>query len=371
MLLRYDNVPRTSRALTLARQAGGYLTSPFAKSIYSGVALQKAYNYYNSRNAVKAVAAAAARKYSGYSGKSAARSSGRRMAYSKKYAKSRVTKRKSSRLSKRLSNVERKVRASQGILTYRYKNDFALNSTIGNTVYAFYSVNNVSNMELALAQLRYYDISTPATLVNADGTSGSFLKKFLFKNIYGSLTLRNNYQVPAKVTVYIIRVKDDTSISASTAFTNGLADIGNPSSTSPLVYPTDSGQFNQMWRIMKTCRATLAPGKSMTALGSVKDVMYDPSLTDSHALEYQTRNKMFGFLVRLEGIVGHDTTVATEQGVLPCGVDIDQRYTMTIHYDAGADIKYIHVVDASDTAFTNAAVVSSQPVSDNIGYSIA
>lgn len=274
-------------------------------------------------------------------------------------------------LKSQVKNIQRQMKSERGILIWRSKDCAPINSTVSNAAYSEYSINTVGNIETALANLRYYDPSDPATLITAAAATGTFYKSFLMKSMYGILELTNNYQVPVNVRVYICGVKDDTSITPNTAFETGLADVGNPDVTSPLCYPTDSPQFNELWRIIKSVDKKLMPGRKMSCSHSVKNINYDPSLTDSHSLTYQTRYKSFVFYVRIVGVEGHDTTVTTEQGTLAAGVDVELRKTFTVEYDAGADIKTIVLADTSDTSFTNSGVVSNMPVSDNQAYSIA
>lgn len=291
---------------------------------------------------------------------------GKRRAYVKSRGKGKVAK-----LSNQIRNINRSLKSERGVLIWRAKDCASINSTVSNVAYQQYSINTTGNMETCLANLRYYNPSDPANLVTASAATGTFYKSFLFKSMYAILELSNNYQVPCNVRVYILRVKDDTSITPSTAFEDGLADVGNPDNTSPLCYPTDSPQFNEMWRIVKSVDKKLLPGRKMSCSYSVRNINYDPSLTDSHNLSYQTRYKAFAFYVRIVGVEGHDTAVTTEHGTLAAGVDVELRKTFTVEYDAGADIKTIVLADTSDTSFTNSGVVSSMPVADNIAYSIA
>lgn len=231
-----------------------------------------------------------------------------------------------------------------------------------------YDLSTVTTIESVLANLRYYNPSAPATLTTASGTTGTYQKEFLIKRNYAKFFCRNNYQVPCEVSLYLVVPKEDTSITPLTAFQNGLADVGNPSSTSPLVYPSDSPQFMDLWKIVKTKKAYLLPGKSCQITHSTKSFQYDPSLVDSHSLTYQSRYGSMAILVRVEGPLGHDTT-ANEQGSLVATLDYQIEKVIEIKYSAGADIKYIISNDNSNT-FTNGGVVSNMPVSDNQQYSI-
>lgn len=287
----------------------------------------------------------------------------------KRYVRKRKSQTKINKLSKSVKELRRTAEADQGVLTFRSRITGRNVAAVNAASYADLGILSTSFYETVLAQLRYYDPTAPATLVQADGTTGSFMKDFLFSKVYVRLVARNNYQVPCTVVVYSCNVKEDTSIQCLTAMTNGLADVGNPTATSPLVYPTDSPQFSDLWKIVKTSRKVLQPGEEIVVTHSAKSFFYDPSLVDSHAVSFQARYSGFGMMIRCEGVLAHDTTL-DEQGTIACGVDYQVTRTCQVKYAAGADIEYLYVTDGSD-AFTNGALVSSKPVSDNIGYSIA
>lgn len=242
-------------------------------------------------------------------------------------------------------------------------------SSVNGTGIADYDLSSITLLEEVIAQLRYYNPSAPSTLVTADGATGTYQKEFLFQKVSHKVLLRNNYQTPCKVQLCLIRSKEDTSISCATAFTNGLADVGNPSSSSPLIYLTDSVQFNDLYKIVSSKNVVLNPGQELVVNHSDKPFQYDPSLVDSHALTYQRKYCDLQVWIKVQGIIGHDT-VANEQTNIAAGVDIETISTFVVKYSAGADIKYIHIDDEADTAFTNAGVVS-QIVVDNQSYSQA
>lgn len=273
-------------------------------------------------------------------------------------------------MKKQISQLKKIAESDQGTHIHRIKRGGdQVTAAANRSHFAVYSHNQVSFLEAALAELRYYDPSVPGTLVNADGTTGTFHKDFYFRKTYHKCTVRNNYQVPARVTLYNFVVKSDTSISPSAAFTQGLTDVGNPLSTSPMVYPTDSPQLLDLYTIKQTKSRLLQPGQEMSIIHSTKPFLYDPSFVDSHTLTYI---KAFGggaFGVRVEGVVGHDTT-ADEQGLLNAGVDVEVDHRFEIVYAAGADIKYI-TLDDQMSSFTNSGVVSNNFGVDNVPYSKA
>lgn len=272
-------------------------------------------------------------------------------------------------LKAKVNNLVKTAEQDMGHYTKRIRNT---GRVVGNAnasgINSFVGFNGAV-IEATIDGLKVFDPATPATLITTDFTAGTFMKDIYIKSAYVSMKCRNNYQVPIKIRLYLCTPKADTDISPTTAMTNGLTDVGAPSSTSTLVYPTDSPQFRDLWSIKASYSFTLMPGREKKHSASIKGFYYDPSLTDSHPQTYQARHRAHVWMVRVEGIFGHDTT-ANEQGTLQSNVDLQYDTVVNVKYAAGADIRYIEVEDNSDT-FTNGGVVSSMPVADNIGYSVA
>lgn len=224
---------------------------------------------------------------------------------------------------------------------------------------------SISVVQEALAQLRYYDPSTPTTLVVADGDSGSFQKEFYVKRSYAHLLLRNNYKVPVNVTVYVCTPKVDTSIDPVSAWSNGLTDSSNGSTSNLNIFPSDSEQFKDLWNVVKSSKKYLNAGSSMTISHASKCFQYDPSLVDSHALQYQKKFGAFVFMTVISGVVGHHPTTANLKGIMECGVDLVLDRTLELRYAAGADIKYTYVTEdlgavGSTGVVSNKAAVTNQ-----------
>lgn len=290
--------------------------------------------------------------------------------YSKKTKPKRAKKvSQVAKLAKQVKTLNKRSESDLGVLTFRQRTTGRVIANVNSSSYGDLNILTTTYYESVLAQLRYYDPSAPSTLVNADGATGSFMKDFSFTKNYCKLSVRNNYQVPCRITVYNCNVKEDTSISPYTAYTQGLADVGNPTATSTLVYLSDSPQFKDLWKIVATKKCVMQPGEEIVITHSAKPFQYDPSLVDSHSLINQSKYGCFGYVIRIEGILAHDTS-ADEQGHSAAGVDWSLDRTSIVEYSAGADIEYIYVNDASDS-FTNSAVASSKPVADNQAYSVA
>lgn len=259
-----------------------------------------------------------------------------------------------------VSELKKQVDADQGTHIYRVRDTGRVGpSTTNQTSTAEIVSCNGLQLETALTNLKYYDVSNPSVLLTAAGAAGTFSKKFLFKTIFSTLTCVNNYGVPCTVSVYVVSPKTDTSKTALECFTDGLADIGSPTATSPLVYFTDSDLFNDMYKIVKSESKYLQPGNKFSVSHSIKDLMYDPALRDFHTSTYQRGHGTHQYLVRITGPLGHDSTL-NQQGILQCAVDYMLNRKFVIQYQAGADLRQIEIVDNSDT-FTNIGYVNNRP----------
>lgn len=287
----------------------------------------------------------------------------RRKAYKPKFKKS---------LKSQVRQIQKELKSNTAQLVYKeIATGRAVQTVVNQRTLTPVSLITCGSYETVLGQLRMFNPAVPGTLTQVDGANGAYVREWHFKSVFSKVTLSNNYQVPVHVALYCCMPKEDTSIIPITAFTNGLADVGNPSNTSPYVDVTEVPQFNDLWRIVKSVKRTLQPGQTLKSSITNKDIMYDPSVFDSHALDYQKKFKCLNWFVRVKGVLGHDTVVTTEQSLLPCGVDFLTQNNYIVEYDGGVDLKFIYIADTSDTSFTNGGVVSSKPVADNIGYSQA
>lgn len=275
------------------------------------------------------------------------------------------------KIKAQIKELKRLAESDMGTHCQRRRTTGALTSSVDQKLVTSGEMQNLSILESVIAQLRYYDPAAPSSLVLANGTTGAYQKEFLFKSSSHTITLRNNYQVPCNVRLYLVSSKVDTSIAANISFQNGLADIGAPSSTSPLVYLTDSKQFTDLYKIVKSTVVYLKPGASVHLSHNIKPFQYDPSLSDSHNLAYQKRFHDLQFVVDIMGVLGHDTSVSGEQTNLQAGIDWEVRSTWVVKYSAGTDLEYLYVDDQADTSFTNGGVVSNMPISDNQQFSTA
>lgn len=271
--------------------------------------------------------------------------------------------------AQRIKSLEARERETMSKLIYKYDNVDRIKPTVGAASYGFNNAVSSSQIEAAIAQCRFFDPSAPGTLI-----TGSLATPTYFQNICvsvsSSMVISNNYQVPCVVTAGVVRPKHDTNITPYNAFTNGLADIGNPDNLSTLVSFYDSPQFRDLW-YGKLKAYKIMPGKTVVIKHFQKQFNYDPSFNDSHNQTYQKAHKSAVYLYRVQGVLGHDTSVATETAIMPAGIDCYFRSTYIITYNSGgASIKTIVLAENASQSFTNGGVVS-QIVVDNQAYSVS
>lgn len=244
-------------------------------------------------------------------------------------------------------------------------------SSVGTCTRTAVAATRLTELENAMQYLRYYDPSTPSSLVTANAATGTYTRQIHFESFYSKLRLRNNYQIPCKVTVYSCVPKTDTSTDPTSFFSAGVTDqtVSGVTTSSPLISLWDMDMVKDNWSCVKTTSMELRPGREMVCAYAGKAFDYDPSNADTHSLSYQKKYRAHVWVVQVEGIIGHDNT-ALEYATLLAGVDYvcDRKFVMT--YDAGANLNDFSADDNSSLSFTNGPVVS-QVVVDNQNYSIS
>lgn len=290
-----------------------------------------------------------------------------RKAY-KYYSKKGLSTSKVKDLSKQVREIQKHLAQNTAVHIHRQRKTGVLSCAAATCTFADSVLFDNAQLEASLAGLRFFDAATNA-LVTANISSLTD-QQDISMSLYGKYTVVNNYQIPVNVQLIMVSPKGETATKPLTYFTSGLVDQGNPSNTSSLMQFSDSMILKENWKFESNKSKLVMPGQSFSINTSVKPFQYDPSSTDLHANAYQKKNGCRVVLIKLWGVLGHDTTIATEQGETQGAVDVMIEKKYTIEYDAGIDLHDISLNDTNDS-FTNAGVVSSKPVCDNISYSVA
>lgn len=268
---------------------------------------------------------------------------------------------------KEIRDIQKRLKNDEGTFCHREKAIGAVAAAQNASSFIDIGGVTVNDLDTNLQYLQYYDIDNPGVFKVVDGRTGTQHKEFLYSTLGTSIELINNYGAPIKLTLYLMEPKVDTSLAPPATFTNGLIDIGNPSATSVLVYPTDSKQLGDIWKICRTIKKTVMPGQSINESYFQKDIMYDPSFVDTHASTYQKRFGSHTWCVRLQGVDGHDSALP-QYGSLVGALDWVLVRKLVVKYQAGTDLYVLKVTDGSDT-FTNSGRVSIRPTTQHVTYS--
>jgi len=273
------------------------------------------------------------------------------------------------KVERTVANLSRLVKGDMAHHTRRYRDCSAASVTVNQANLTEFAAFRTTECESAMNALRYYNPAVPGTLTTADASSGTYERKIHFKSVYTKLRVRNNYQIPCRVRIYLGTPKVDTAISPVSNFTGGLADQAPGVATNtPLMYPTDVVQVTANWNLTVKKDMFLLPGREFTVAHSSKPFTYDPAVVDAHSLAYQKKYQSHIWVVRLEGCLAHSNSgqYTTDQA----RVDLLVDRKIVINYDAGTALDDYTVDNQSDTAMTGGGFVSGCPVSDNQQYSI-
>lgn len=272
-------------------------------------------------------------------------------------------------LRKQVTVLAKSVKSDQAVHTHRRRDIQDIGSNVGQVNHVALTGINLTTLEASMANLRYYDPANPSVLVTADAATGTYTRQVHFTAIYQKLHIRNNYQIPARVTIYSCTPKNDTSIEPPGFYSNGASDQTiSMAVTSPLLYMSDINMVRDNWRLKVVKEKLLQAGEEMWGTYSVKGFDYDPSNADSHTLAYQRKYGAHVFVVRIEGTIGHDQQLA-QYDTTQAKVDtiLDTKFVIT--YDAGVNLTDFSSDNNASGTFTNFGVVSSMPVADNIAWS--
>lgn len=289
----------------------------------------------------------------------------------KRYYKKKP-KNKVSALSKDVSELKKKVNRALSQFTVRVMGADRVLSALNQQTFQEIDDVSITTIESVLSNGRFYNPSVPGTLITASLAAGTYATTCRIMSQYAKCTFVNNYQVPCNIKVFAFVPRMDTNITPATAYTSGLADNagGALTSTDPNVYMSDSSQLKEVWKVDKSGKCLLQPGEEFIFTYKTGGFNYDPALTDSHNSAYQPLLKAYSIYARVQGIIGHDSSL-DEQAILASGVDVLVERLWRVEYDSGGlDLKYV-VPSNTLSTITNSAVVSSKPIVDNISYSVA
>jgi len=237
-------------------------------------------------------------------------------------------------ITKEVKNIQRNLQTNTGYLTIKSRTPFSAECSANQADHQNIDGSSIPIMETFLTAVPYFE---GGALVNVDLTNDLFQRKVHFKSISSSITLRNNRITPCECRVYIMESKADTSTAPTGYFTTGITDqMDVPALNHPMLYLSDSEQVKDMWKQVKCVRKILNCGSQFSVSHTIKNIVYDTSLYDTHALHYQKKYKNFTFVVRIEGVPSHQADSSGTIGSCDSKVTILQDTVAHLEYDSGS-----------------------------------
>lgn len=317
----------------------------------------------------------AARGYASYKGGSAAHKKAvnkmfRRTFKRKAFRKKRVCmgKRKRSGLKSRVRTLEKRMKGNESEKTTRFIESAMLReiTTLKQQVVGTYYINDLNYLQsVALANLKFYDPSTPGTLITASGATGTYAHSYRIKS-WLKARIRNGCNFPIEVVVYRMSVKEDTSHTVVDAWTDGLLDGSNLSAYSQVhfTYPRDSNVLTSVYNTGRGQTFIIQPGEECVQRMACRTIRFDPSVADEHSLLYQKDYQCKAIVVVVKGVLGHNDGL-TDSGPMATHADVQYELTSKVWYNSGGPrLKYLEVTDNRGALVTASSSMASKPVGD-------
>lgn len=275
-----------------------------------------------------------------------------------------LTKRK---IRMKLKSICNFIKGQEAVHVHKERASSNLTAASGVAAYAELDYGGtIARHEAAFANLRWYDPATNALTGFQSLGAGSYDRNCMM-SIFRKVTFRNNYVAPVDIRCYKCKPKKDTFQGPIHYVDSGLNDQGGVTKDSPMMYPTESRQLNDIYSTV-CIKKILQPGQSLTVTDYQPFFKYEIATNDTHNDTYQKKQGGYVLMVRVTGALGHDLTPTPDEiGVTKCGVDwmADTKYT--IKYDAGKDLHEYTIVDNSDV-FTTDGRFSMKPIAAQETY---
>ncbi len=275
---------------------------------------------------------------------------------------------KITRLAKRVNKIATMQKSTTATMTFRTQQGSMLAALQAFSEDQFYHMNTHSLLEVAIDKVPYFDPTDPTQRIITNFGNGAYSKAVRFVKSYMKITVRANYLVPVRYTMYLcnLKSKGDTSFSPSSLFATGIIDqteVGNPNTS--LLYPTDFQLVKDVWHMKVVKRGLLQAGAEFTCRHSVGSFDYDPSVHNVENLVYQKMNKAFGYMLRIHGCLMHDEDGGPLVGEGPANVDVLVSRTWKIQYDGGFKSDYYLHSGSGGAVFLGGGIVTNRAKAQN------
>lgn len=324
-----------------------------------GMSNRRKRGYYSALAAYGAGAGLLAGSYSG-----ANRSNIAAKKYSRKSSKKGSSKGKKT-LEKQIKDLSKRVSKNSKELsthTRRIMSVGDLDRSVNEQNNVVRNLCSLSEVENALANLRYFNESAN-TLVTAAGATSGTAMSVTIENVHTTMRYQNAGAQVGDYRIYIMTAKADTSLDPFALWNDADTDqapTGTANGNRTLdAYVTDLDAVNVMWDVKEFKRGTLHPGEWVEIKDNTGPFKYKNSVADVHGFEYQKSMKgtvaVFQFQPRM--VMG--VSVATQQGTPASRICYEEHQTYKIRYDAGGKVLNDYSFDTSTNSSIDLAATTT------------
>jgi len=209
---------------------------------------------------------------------------------------------------------------------------------------------NTTVWESILAELKYTEFAANATTVSSTNvTAHGHDTKFKVEG-YLKWGFRNNGGTPVIMDTYWVKPKHDTASDPDKFVYDGIVANGGASLTEatyynssqyhthPSFYPSDSPAFQNAYEILEHKKVRLEPGDEYT-YAKAKTRIQNQNVHDTVNLANMT-NDSLSLMIRLQGVVSHDSGTTTIVGYADGVLDIILERILKVRH--ASDVPYVN-----------------------------
>lgn len=262
-------------------------------------------------------------------------------------------------LKKRVKQLEDKVNDNLATHVFKSEATFQSSAVSNRCGYNLGTLLGAAQFEQMLDAFPFQSTAIPGTPATFDATSVTQPAEWKIK-CYTKTIMRNNYLYPCNIRCYILKPKVDTNTNPISSVTVGLTEQTSGaiySTTAPFLYPSDSMEFNEHWKILSSCDMKLQSGDECV-VPYEEEISYNQEFADSNTSTYLKKYSRLIF-VRVVGVVCHDNATSTNVGISASAIDAVIERKFTVKYPSAAPIKTTEMVSGLSAITIGVVGVSS------------
>jgi transcriptional regulator of met regulon len=244
-------------------------------------------------------------------------------------------------------------------------------STVANECnYAVFNAFRASDMETLMTSHGYFARDPTAQTIarqamDQDGTNRVLIPSKLrfVKGAYFKIHVRNNDLVPIEVGLFDFLCTDSTTTASVLTELDEKMDrlMQNAVPTKPFVNdinndPAKMPKMLNHWKRVNHVKMVLQPGMEYTFYSKPGRAKYHSAFENLHASTY-IRGITKTILLRVQGVLGHDTATRANVGRLKCALDYEYLCKCKFVVELGTEFPSLTQSYALDTISTGEAAV--------------